>query len=416
MLEAATEAKTGAGVAGPLLAAAGGAVAKPRAQAATVTATAVATGSFRPNVRRVRRVPWTPISFFLFVLVPTFALGAFWFAVASPRYESEFRVAVRSTEPLKSVAMPAILGLAGNSQTTNDSQAVVQYLQSREPVDELDNRIGLRGLYTADTIDWWSRLGDKEPIEGVVRYWRNYVDAYFETSTGTIIVRTKAFSPQAAFDIARQLKQLSEALVNRMSERSRADAVAFAEQAVKGAEARLAAASAKIRELRDSQNILDPRETAKSSAELAAKIAAEISELNVQIADQRKNLGDDAPSVKSNLDRLDSLKRELKAVGSTVTSSDQSSKPLSSVIGAFERLDGENQFAERAYQGAMAALEAARMEAARQQIYLATIVEAAKPQEPVYPRPMRDTLVAFVGFFALWGMGLLAVRAIREHV
>lgn len=355
------------------------------------------------------------ITFLFFVALPSVLACLYLSFYASDRYVSEFRVVVRSAEPVKSAGFPALLGLTGMSQTANDSQAVVQYLQSREPIDELESKISLRSLYQKDGVDWWSKIEPDASIEKFLRFWNGMVNAYYETSTGTIIVKVTAFSPQDAMTVATNSLALSESLVNRMSARTRDDSLAFAREEVLIAETQLKDTNEKLRNLRDKEGTLDPRKAAESSLSLASKITTQISQLNTLLSEQLSSLSEQAPTVKATKQRLVALNAELERVNSQITASPTDSRPLSTVIGAFDQLESANIFAEKAYQSALASLEAARMEASRQQMYLSTIVKPALPQEPNFPRPVKGTLMVFIGAMICWIIGVLLVGAIREH-
>ena len=75
----------------------------------------------------------------------------------------------------------------------------------------------------------------------------------------------------------------------------------------------------------------------------------------------------------------------------------------------------EKEFAQKAYESALAQLELARSDAARQHRYLATIASPSKPDEATYPRRVRSVLTVFVVSFLLMGIGALLSAAVREH-
>jgi len=374
----------------------------------------------------VRRGPllWT---FALIVVLPTLVAGIYLCFVASNRYVAEFRAAVRSVEPMKSSEIPSLLGLAGMSQTGNDSHAVVQYLESRQALEDIDAAASVRARYEATTVDWLSRLGPNEPVEGFVRYWRRMLDAYYETTTGTIVVRAEAFAPADALAISSAALSLSEKLVNQLSTRARADTLSFADAEVAKAEARLSQVNLRLRDLRDKEQVLDPRKAAETTLGIAAKLREEIASANAQLSAQRSSLSANAPSVIAMRERIAGLERELDRINGEATAAPGSSsdapganlsaaKPLSGVISDFDQLENERLFAEKAYQSALASLETARMDANRQQIYLATIVRPELPQEPVFPRPIRNTATVFAIALAIWLIGALAAFAIRDHM
>ena len=250
--------------------------------------------------------------------------------------------------------------------------------------------MGLRAHYQDSGIDFWARMGSRETAEAAVRYWRNMLDAYYELSSGTIVARVIAFSPEKTLELARSALKQAENLVNRMSDRSRADTVGFAEAEVRKAETRLAAVNNRLRDLRDREKILDPRKSAEETQSFTAKLKAEIGGLNADLEVKRRYLDENALQVVQTKNQIAALQHELeRAQAQATTDSASAAKPLSGVIGAFDQLENERLFAEKAYQSSLASLETARIDANRQQIYLATIVGPSLPQEPSFPKPLR---------------------------
>jgi capsular polysaccharide transport system permease protein len=378
---------------------------------------------FRSSASRQRR-SWTRslalLSFLAMVVAPTIAATYYTMFWASDRFVSEFRVAVRSIQPIKTGGMADLFGFAGVSQAGNDSNAVVQYLQSRQAIKDLGGAKTVQVVYDDPSIDWFSRLRAGPPIEELTRYWDRMVDSYYESSTGTIIVRVSAFRPSDAYRIAAQLLANAEALVNRLSERARYDSVAFAAQELSQAESRLTDVRAKLKVLQDQESILDPQKTAEMTLSLAAKLKEQIANKNAALSTQRAQLSADAPSVQATRDELAGLQRELAKVEAQVTAlplkANGGEKPLTSVLGAFQQLADDKVFAEKAYQSALTSLETARMDASKQQVYLATIVPPGLPEEAAFPKPAREIALTFGVALAIWLIGLLGVHSVREHM
>ena len=364
----------------------------------------------------------TRLSFIVVVLLPTLVTAVYALAIASNRYVSEFRVAVRSIERQKSGGLSDLLGFGGVSPTGNDSYAVVQYLQSRQAIADLGGAPTVAKMYGGDGVDWFSRLDPGATIEKITRYWDRMVESTYENSTGTIIVRVAAFAPDDAREVAAKLLTNSESLVNKMSDRAHHDSVDFAEREVAEAQARLDAVREKIRNLQDREAILDPTKSAETTLAIAAKLKEQIARLSAEMATQRARLSDDAPSVVGTRNTIMGLQRELASVESEATSKgapqpgqSASDRPLTSILGRFQQLADDKTFAEKAYLSALSALETAKMDAAKQQIYLATIVPPGVPEEPSYPKPLRQILIVLGVAASLWLIGLLGVHTVREH-
>lgn len=85
-------------------------------------------------------------------------------------------------------------------------------------------------------------------------------------------------------------------------------------------------------------------------------------------------------------------------------------------MGSYEELESERRFAETAYQHALEALDRARMDADRQQIYVADFVPPSLPEEALYPRRLRSVGIVFLAAFVVWAIGGLTVRSVRDHL
>lgn len=371
------------------------------------------------SVARVFRNPakfmrW--ISFAIVVVLPTVAAALYTLLWQTPQYIAGFRVSVHSVQAMNNVGLPSLLGLAGMSQSSTDSTAVVQYIQSHKLIDDMKPQINFTSMYANSSIDYFSRLSSSATIEEQVRYWNRRMQAYFETGTDTIIVKISAFSPQQALALATHVLGLSETFVNQMSERARSDTVAFAASEADRAKAKLDATLDQLRILRNHEAMLDPRQDATATAGLIAGIKVQLATVSEQLSVQRRTLNRNAPSVIATEAQKAALQHELARItGQTIATRNSVQRPLSTVFGAFEKLDSDRKFAEKSYQSALAALESARIDANRHQIYLETIVPPGLPQEEAFPRPGRDVLTVFSVALAIWIILMLTVAAIREH-
>jgi capsular polysaccharide transport system permease protein len=80
---------------------------------------------------------------------------------------------------------------------------------------------------------------------------------------------------------------------------------------------------------------------------------------------------------------------------------------LSDVVGSFEELKVDLEFASTAYTQALAALTAARAEARRQSRYLAPHIEPTTAEQALYPR--RIMLAGLIALFLTLGWGVMAL-------
>jgi BexC/CtrB/KpsE family polysaccharide export inner-membrane protein len=255
------------------------------------------------------------------------------------------------------------------------------------------------------------------PFEELVRYWNGQVDPFYDGSTGTIVVRLRAFAPADALRLARALVATSEKLVNDLSARARHDALGHAEADLASAEARLATALDNIREFRNKSGLIDPGKTADATAQLANKLRDDLIKANSQLATLKTFMRDDAPPVRVLKARIRSLETQEHGLAQELTSTSQPATPaLSQTLGSYDVLEAEHKFAETAYQHALETLDKARVIADRQQIYIASFVPPSLPEEALYPHRWRSLGVICLVAFAVWAIGALAVQSVRDHL
>jgi capsular polysaccharide transport system permease protein len=366
---------------------------------------------------RRRRDPVRLVSLVVVVLVPVTLAAVYYFLIAADQYVAEFRFALRTVEPARAEVGGLFQGSVAPSPVGVDSYAVVQYLGSRDVIDELGKTVDLRGMFSRPEADWLARLQLPVSIEELVRYWKSQVDAFYDITNGTIVVRARAFTPEDALQLAQAVLASAERLVNDLSARARHDTLSNSEKEVRRAERRLKATLARLREFRDREGIIDPRKTADATQALAGRIRDEIVRTDTELSTVKHYMRADAPSVRMLDARMQSLQAQLHSVESEVTDTEKSrSEVLSRVMGSYERLESERTFAEKAYQHALEALDRARMNADRQQVYLAGFVQPSLPEEALYPRRFRNVGIAIFLSCAVWLIGAFIVQTVREHL
>jgi capsular polysaccharide transport system permease protein len=355
---------------------------------------------------------------FLIVVVLPAAIGAIYYlAIAADQYVTEFRMTLRRVEAPQISPLLLFSGDTAQSKAASESQIVAQYIASRAIVDELDPTLDFRKLFSPPSADWWARLHTPASIEELVRYWNGQVDPFYDASTGSVIVRLRAFTPVDALRLAQAVVASSEKLVNDLSARARRDAVGRAETDLASAEARLATSLDKLREFRDKSGLIDPGKTADATAQLANKVRDDLIKANAQLATLKTFMRDDAPPVRVLKARIHSLETQEHGLAQEMTATTQPTTPaLSQTLGSYDTLEAEHKFAEAAYQHALEALDKARDTADRQQIYIASFVPPSLPEEALYPHRWRSLGVITLIAFAIWAIGALAVQSVRDHL
>jgi capsular polysaccharide transport system permease protein len=371
----------------------------------------------RPQRQRRRILIWSLV---VCVLLPTALASLYFGLIASDQFVVEVRFAVRSSNGVQSGDALSLFGAIPNaSSTVTDSYIVIDYLQSREFVDKLNERIGLRRIYARWEADYLSRFDDTLSVEEFVKYWRKMLKAGFDVASQVVAVEVRAFTAQDAKKVATALLELSEELINEISARARTDAVRSSQQEVKRMEDLLRSHRGALRSFRDTQQEFDPTKQAEARYSLLGKLEEALSQAKTKLGNLRSFMGKDAPSVLVLNSEIASLERQVgeerAKLGKDEAPSARGRETLGGLVANYEELVVDREFAEKAYVSALASLERARVEADRQQRYVAAFVRPTLPEEALYPRRIVASITVFAIALVLWALSVLIVYAIRDH-
>ena len=359
--------------------------------------------------------------FVIFVATPTVFTVLFYGFVAADQYATESSFAVRGATSSSSAIDVGSLFSVGSSSAdseTSDSFILQEYIQSREMVDTLVAEANFLEIYSRSSADPYYRLNPEASVEDLVAYWQMMSLVEFDTETGIIHLTIRAFRPADAETITRKVVEKSEALINLLSLRAREDSLRSARREVELAEERFSEARKAVALWRGTEYEIDPTQVAANQTSLVGTLQADLAGLQSELTALRATMSDNAPRVKYVRNQIDALQRQIAAerVSVAVPDAGQSQPVLTERLSKYEELLAERSFAEQAYTSSLAALEGARVEAMKQQRYLAVFVRGSAPEDATYPKGLRWTLIVFGALFVIWGLFALIAAAIRDRV
>jgi capsular polysaccharide transport system permease protein len=280
-------------------------------------------------------------------------------------------------------------------------------------LQSLEKQLDLRNHYQNVDADFISRLSQNASSEDLLDYYHEVVTVSFDTTSGILTVKVRAYTPEMAKKLAQAILGESEQLVNRMRDRARQDNLVTARNELAVAEQRIASAREALKQMRRSTELLSPEATAGAVQNLVSGLEAEVAKVRTQLAEARSYMREDSAQVVALKARLSALNDQVAAEKARLTGSDK--RGLNEVLSDFERLTLEHEFAQKQYASALGSLEAARIRAESKSIYLAAFANPTLPEESLYPRRLLYTGLAFAFFSLLYGITSLVIAAIREH-
>jgi capsular polysaccharide transport system permease protein len=355
-------------------------------------------------------------TFVAFVLVPAFAAVIYYAFIASSQYAAEARFAVRALE-----------ADYGNGDKDNsgvnfsftlggqDAFIVTSYIRSRAIIDDLGAKLDLREIFRRPEADLWARLKRDASIDELTEYWNSMVSTYIDGPSGIVTLGVRAFRQDDALTLAKAVMELSEVLVNRISDRARHDSMQGAEKEVRRTYTAMQAALAELHRFRDSTGIIDPAQAAGEIGKLLTPLMAEKIRLESELFVATRDLNDTAPTVHALKSRLETTERQIADLKGKLTRSDGAGSTVSSSLVKFEELELARMAAEKLYSLAQADLDRARLRADRQTIYLTVFVPPSLPEDSHYPRRLAFPILIFLGLAIVWGIVAMIVASVADH-
>lgn len=356
------------------------------------------------------------ISFIACVLLPAAVTGWYLWARAADQYASTLGFSVRKEDAGSAIALLGGITNFSNSSSA-DTDILYDYMQSQKLVSEIDADLDLRGLWSKPTGDPIFAYAAPGSIETLMGHWADQVRVSYDSATRLIEIRVLAFDPNDAQAIATALFDKSTDMINRLNDAAQADALRFAATERDRSEARLKAARGAITDFRNRTQSIDPATDMQSQAGLLANLQTQLAEALIDAdmlaasttrADTR---GEQAALRITVIEDRIAAEREKLGLGASGATSDV----FATMVGDYERLSVDREFAEAAYRAAQLAYDAAQADARRQTLYLAAHIAPTLAESAQFPQ--RGSILGTVAMFLVlaWSIAAMVYYSVRDR-
>jgi capsular polysaccharide transport system permease protein len=348
------------------------------------------------------------------VIVPTLLATLYFGLIASDVYISESRFVVRTPEKPAGSALGVFLKNTGFSTNSDESYTAQSAMISRDALVALNKGGAFRAAYSHPGISIFERfdpLGFSGSFEDLYRTFKGHVSLEHENTDTITVLKVRAYGKDDARLINERLLEIAEGAVNRLNARGRNDLIHFASNEVDDAKRHARESAVALAAFRQRTQIVDPDKQAAIQLQIIAKLQDEVISTRSEI----RGLSEVAPrnpQIGVLRAKLDELREEIRAESSGVAGGNGS---LASASVEYQRLQLDNQVAEKQLAGALTSLQEAQNEALRKQAYLERIAQPNLPDAPLEPRRVRGILSVLVLGLVAYGILSMLLAGLREH-
>ena len=356
------------------------------------------------------------ISFIACVLLPAAVTAWYLWARAADQYASTLGFSVRKEQAGSAIELlGGITNISGSSSA--DTDILYDFMRSQKLVSEIDEDLDLRRLWSKPKGDPIFAYPAPGTIETLVEHWKDQVCVTYDSATRLIEIRVLAFDPGDAQAIATALFEKSTAMINQLNDAAQTDALRFSSAERDRAQTRLKAARGAVTEFRNRTQRIDPAADMQSQAGLLANLQTQLAEAlidadmlaaSTRTADTR---GKQAALRISVIEDRITAEREKLGLGAT----GGTSEVYATMVGDYERLSVDREFAETAYRAAQLSYDAAQADARRQTLYLAAHIAPTLAEAAEFPRRQTILCTVVLFLFLAWSIAAMVYYSIRDR-
>lgn len=358
---------------------------------------------------------WRTSGLFLAVVAgPSLAAALYLGLMASDVYISESRFVVRSAERAEAPSLGALI--KGGAAPASDNTYVAQeYILSREALAAVETPLKLRQEYAAADIDVVSRFPGlllKDNSETFFEHYRKHVSVQVDPSSSVSALTVRAYTPELAQALNRELLAQAEALVNKLNSRMREDLANAARAEVSHAEDRVRLAEEAILAFRGAHGLVNPEQQAALQLQHTEKLRETLLQAESRL-EQVRAVAKDSPQIPALQRQVAVTRQAIRAADTATTAATEQSLISSSAL--YQRLGLERELAAKQLAFAMERLDRAQTEVSKKQVYLERIAEPSLPDGALEPHRIRAFLSTLIVSLLLYGVLTVLAAGIREH-
>ncbi len=364
--------------------------------------------------RRRRKSLLLAARLFVFVVVPTFAAGYYFYGIATPLYATKSEFVIQQAD----ASGGGMAGLFRGTQiaTAQDSIAVQGYLQSREAMLRLDAEYGFRAHFSDPDIDAIQRLDPQGTQEAAYSVYARNVSISYDPTEGIIKMEVSATTPETSARFAEALIGYAEEQVDHLTQRLREDQMQGARESYDEAEANMLTSQEQLVNLQQTLKVLNTKVEeqliAGQVAQLETQLTTERLSLEQMMSNETPNEARMAPIVQ----RIAILEAEINSLRSKLTEDSAQGTSLAKVQSELIIAEANVETRLMLLAQSLQAMETARIEANRQVRYLSVSVKPTMPDEASYPRAFENTMVALLLFGGIYLMLAMTAEILREQI
>lgn len=352
---------------------------------------------------------------FKVAVIASVTAALYWILIASDRYVSEAHIVIQHTD-LAGGQSPDVASLLGGIGGINrvDQLLLRDHLLSADMLQKLDIKLNLRSHYSDWSHDLLSRMWfENASIEKFHDYYLSRVSVELDDYSGILVIKAQAYGPEIAYGITAMLVAEGEQFMNTISHALAQEQVDFLEKQVAKMGDRTIESRQGVLRFQNENGLLSPQSTAENIAGIINDLESTLAELRTRRAAMLGYLMPNSPDLKEIALQIAAVEKQINKERTRLAA--PNGNALNRKVEEFQRLQLNAEFAQDIYKTTLMALEKGRVEATRTLKKVSVLQTPSKPQYPLEPRRIYNSIVSMLVALFVAGIIHLLAAIIRDH-
>ena len=364
-----------------------------------------------PRLRR-RFLRSNSILFLLTFVLPLAAFAAYLLFIASERYESLASATITEEKNASQSLDLSMLGVT-SSAADKDSLILKEFIESKDMMVFLDERLRIREHVTQPSIDFYSRLPLDATGEEFHEYYQWLVSVEYDPLSKLIRFSVQGFDEEFAHKILNLIVARSQQFIDRINDQITREQLRFFDIEIAESEARMRQAKEELVAFQRQFRLMTTEGESQT-------VMATIQTLEQDLAQKQADLSARLQVLDRSAPQLQTVQMDITALESQIASAKErlagaSDTSISELDSSFREIQLNLEFLTNIYKSNLSALEQARLEAARRLKFLIVVAQPSIPESAAYPRHAYLIVTVAVVLLIVFFVVSLTMAIIREH-
>lgn len=364
-----------------------------------------------PHLRR-RFLRSNSILFLVAFVLPLAAFSAYLLFFASERYESLASATITEEKTASQAIDLSMLGVT-SSAADKDSLILKEFIESKDMMIFLDERLRIRERVTQPSIDFYSRLAPDATVEEFHEYYQWLVNVEYDPLSKLIRFSVQGFDKEFAHAVLNLILERSQQFIDRVNDQITREQLRFFDLEIADSEVRLKQAKEELIAFQREYRLMSTQGESET-------VMATIQTLEQELAQKQADLSARLTVLDKSAPQLQTVQMDITALESQIASAKErlagaSNTSISELDSRFREIQLNLEFMTNIYKSNLNALEQARLEAARRLKFLIVVAQPSIPEKAEYPQHAYLITTVAVVLLIVFFVVSLTMAIIREH-